>query len=128
MDILPAIDLREGKCVRLLQGDYNKQIDYSNDPVAVAKQFEQLGARWLHVVDLDGAREGNVRNLPVIEGILKGTNLSLEVGGGLRWHSRWVLLILRHSFSYNNILPLNCCCCCSSPNLFVFGRPWRWRK
>lgn len=84
MDILPAIDLREGKCVRLLQGDYNQQIDYSNDPVAVARQFEQAGARWLHVVDLDGAREGSVQNLPVIEAILKGTNLSVEVGGGLR--------------------------------------------
>ncbi|HOA74456.1 MAG TPA: 1-(5-phosphoribosyl)-5-[(5-phosphoribosylamino)methylideneamino]imidazole-4-carboxamide isomerase [Phycisphaerae bacterium] len=84
MDILPAIDLREGKCVRLLQGDYNQQIEYSNDPVAVARQFEQAGARWLHVVDLDGAREGSVRNLPVIEGILKATNLKLEVGGGLR--------------------------------------------
>ncbi|MBI4578817.1 MAG: 1-(5-phosphoribosyl)-5-[(5-phosphoribosylamino)methylideneamino]imidazole-4-carboxamide isomerase [Planctomycetes bacterium] len=84
MDILPAIDLREGKCVRLLQGDYNQQIDYSNEPVAVAKQFEQAGARWLHLVDLDGAREGRLRNLPVLEQILRQTKLKLEVGGGLR--------------------------------------------
>lgn len=84
MDILPAIDLREGKCVRLLQGDYDKQIDYSDDPVAVAKQFEQAGAHWLHMVDLDGAREGELRNLPVIEQVLKQTNLKLEIGGGLR--------------------------------------------
>lgn len=84
MDILPAIDLREGKCVRLLQGDYNQQIDYSDDPVAVARQFEQAGATWLHLVDLDGAREGQVRNLPVIEKILRNTKLKLEVGGGLR--------------------------------------------
>ncbi len=84
MEILPAIDLREGKCVRLLQGDYNQQIDYSNEPVAVAQQFEQAGARWLHLVDLDGAREGQLRNLPVIEAILKQTKLNLEVGGGLR--------------------------------------------
>lgn len=84
MDILPAIDLREGKCVRLLQGDYQKQIDYSDDPVSVAKQFEQAGARWLHMVDLDGAREGTLRNLPVIEQVLKKTNLKLEIGGGLR--------------------------------------------
>ncbi len=84
MDILPAIDLREGKCVRLLQGDYNQQIDYSNDPLAVAKQFEQAGARWLHMVDLDGAREGRLRNLPVIESVLTQTKLKLEIGGGLR--------------------------------------------
>jgi phosphoribosylformimino-5-aminoimidazole carboxamide ribotide isomerase len=84
MDILPAIDLREGKCVRLLQGDYNQQIDYSSDPVAVARQFEQTGARWLHLVDLDGAREGRLHNLPVIERILRETKLKLEVGGGLR--------------------------------------------
>jgi phosphoribosylformimino-5-aminoimidazole carboxamide ribotide isomerase len=84
MDILPAIDLREGKCVRLLQGDYNQQIDYSNDPVAVARQFEQAGAKWLHMVDLDGAREGRLRNLPVIEQVLKQTHLKLEIGGGLR--------------------------------------------
>ncbi|HSW44023.1 MAG TPA: 1-(5-phosphoribosyl)-5-[(5-phosphoribosylamino)methylideneamino]imidazole-4-carboxamide isomerase [Phycisphaerae bacterium] len=84
MDILPAIDLRSGKCVRLLQGDYSKQIDYADDPVAVAHQFEQAGARWLHLVDLDGAREGRPCNLPVIERVLRGTSLKLEVGGGLR--------------------------------------------
>jgi len=84
MDILPAIDLREGKCVRLLQGDYSKQINYSEDPVAVARRFEEAGARWLHVVDLDGAREGTLRNLATIERILGETKLQIEVGGGLR--------------------------------------------
>lgn len=84
MDILPAIDLREGKCVRLLQGDYNKQINYSEDPVAVARRFEQAGAQWVHVVDLDGALEGTLRNLPTIEHMLRETNLRMEVGGGLR--------------------------------------------
>jgi phosphoribosylformimino-5-aminoimidazole carboxamide ribotide isomerase len=84
MHILPAIDLRDSKCVRLLQGDYSRQIDYSDDPVAVARQFEQAGAQWLHVVDLDGAREGQLRNLPVIGQILKQTRLKLEIGGGLR--------------------------------------------
>ena len=84
MDILPAIDLRAGKCVRLLQGDYSRQIDYADDPVAVAGQFEQAGARWLHLVDLDGAREGRLCNLPVIERILGKTALKVEVGGGLR--------------------------------------------
>lgn len=84
MDILPAIDLRSGKCVRLLQGDYNRQIDYADDPVAVARQFEQAGATWLHVVDLDGAKEGRSCNLPTIGRIISGTDLRVEVGGGLR--------------------------------------------
>jgi len=84
MDILPAIDLREGRCVRLLQGDYNQQINYADDPLDVALQFEQAGASWVHVVDLDGAREGQVRNLRVIERILRRTSLKIEVGGGLR--------------------------------------------
>jgi len=84
MDILPAIDLRDGKCVRLLQGDYDKQIDYADDPLAVARQFEQAGARWLHVVDLDGAREGRLFNLPTIEKLIRETSLHVEIGGGLR--------------------------------------------
>lgn len=84
MDILPAIDLRGGKCVRLLQGDYSRQIDYAEDPVAVARAFEQVGAKWLHLVDLDGAREGRQCNLAVIERIVRETGLSVEVGGGLR--------------------------------------------
>jgi phosphoribosylformimino-5-aminoimidazole carboxamide ribotide isomerase len=84
VDILPAIDLRGGKCVRLLQGDYARQIDYADDPVAVARQFEEAGARWLHVVDLDGAREGRPCNLPTIRRIREGCGLQMEVGGGLR--------------------------------------------
>lgn len=84
MDILPAIDLRDGKCVRLLQGDYSQQINYSEDPVAFAREFEQVGANWLHLVDLDGAKEGRPCNLAVIERILAETSLKVEVGGGLR--------------------------------------------
>jgi phosphoribosylformimino-5-aminoimidazole carboxamide ribotide isomerase len=84
MDILPAIDLRDGKCVRLLQGDYSQQIDYSEDPVAFAKEFEQVGAKWIHMVDLDGAKEGRPCNLAVIERVLAETTLSVELGGGLR--------------------------------------------
>ena len=84
MDILPAIDLRGGRCVRLLQGNYDRQIDYADDPVAVATQFEQAGARWVHVVDLDGARQGQLCNLAVIERILQATKLRLQIGGGLR--------------------------------------------
>ena len=84
MDVIPAIDLRDGKCVRLLQGDYARQIDYANDPLAAAHQFEQAGARWVHVVDLDGAKQGRPCNLPTIERIIAGTKLKVEVGGGLR--------------------------------------------
>ncbi len=84
MEILPAIDVRDGKCVRLLQGDYERQIDYADDPLAVAKQFEQAGARWLHMVDLDGAREGKPCNRATIERVVAGTGLKVELGGGLR--------------------------------------------
>ncbi len=84
MDILPAIDLRAGKVVRLLQGDYDRQIDYADDPSAVAAGFQADGARWLHVVDLDGARSGRPENLPAIEAIVRGTRLRVEVGGGVR--------------------------------------------
>lgn len=84
MDILPAIDLRDGKCVRLLQGNYSRQIDYADDPLAVAKEFERAGAGWVHVVDLDGAKTGQPCNLPTIERIISRTRLKVEVGGGLR--------------------------------------------
>jgi phosphoribosylformimino-5-aminoimidazole carboxamide ribotide isomerase len=84
MEILPAIDLRDGKCVRLLQGDYARQIDYADDPVAQAQAFEQDGAKWLHVVDLDGALHGTMRNAGVIEKIARTTTLKIEVGGGIR--------------------------------------------
>jgi phosphoribosylformimino-5-aminoimidazole carboxamide ribotide isomerase len=84
IDILPAIDLRDGKCVRLLQGDYDRQIDYADDPVAVARQFESAGATWLHIVDLDGARQGIPANLETIARIIQSTRLAVEVGGGIR--------------------------------------------
>jgi len=84
MVILPAIDLRDGKCVRLLQGDYDRQIDYHDDPVAQARDFEQQGARWLHVVDLDGALHGGHYNVGVLELIKKNTSLNIELGGGVR--------------------------------------------
>jgi phosphoribosylformimino-5-aminoimidazole carboxamide ribotide isomerase len=84
MDILPAIDLRDGRCVRLLQGNYDREIPYSDDPVAQARQFADAGARWLHVVDLDGAKEGRLQNLDVIRRLIKDTPLQVEVGGGIR--------------------------------------------
>ena len=84
IDILPAIDLRDGKCVRLLQGNYDRQIDYAADPVAVAGGFEAAGARWVHVVDLDGARQGVPANLETIRRIAAATAMNVEVGGGIR--------------------------------------------
>lgn len=84
MDVIPAIDLINGKCVRLFQGDYSKKTVYSDDPVAVARRWQEAGASRLHIVDLDGAEKGNPQNLPVIERILKETGLRVELGGGIR--------------------------------------------
>jgi phosphoribosylformimino-5-aminoimidazole carboxamide ribotide isomerase len=84
MNIIPAIDLIGGNAVRLQKGDYNKVTVYSNDPTAVAKSFEESGAKFLHVVDLDGAKSGNADNYEVIKSIVEATELSVEVGGGIR--------------------------------------------
>jgi cyclase len=82
--VIPAIDLLNGQCVRLQQGDYNQVTQYSADPVAVAKQFQDQGAVWLHVVDLDGAKAGHPVNQAIVERLVKETNLRIEVGGGIR--------------------------------------------
>jgi phosphoribosylformimino-5-aminoimidazole carboxamide ribotide isomerase len=84
MDILPAIDLRGGKCVRLIQGQYDRQITYQDDPIAQAKEFYDAGARWLHLVDLDGAKDGYPVNTEVIGRIVKQTPMQVELGGGIR--------------------------------------------
>lgn len=84
MYLYPAIDLYEGKAVRLFKGDYNQMTVYSTNPAEVAKAFELQGATRLHLVDLEGARDGTTSNLPVIEKILSRTNLFTEVGGGIR--------------------------------------------
>lgn len=81
--VLPAIDLREGRVVRLYQGDYSRQTDYDVTPLVQAQHYADAGARWLHVVDLDGARSGNTSNLDVIKA-LAGTGLHLQAGGGVR--------------------------------------------
>jgi phosphoribosylformimino-5-aminoimidazole carboxamide ribotide isomerase len=82
--LFPAIDLREGKVVRLLKGDYGRQTTYGDDPVAFAKAFEQAGATWLHVVNLDGARSGVPGHLEEVEAIRRNTGLKIEFGGGVR--------------------------------------------
>jgi len=84
MYIIPAIDLRDGKCVRLIQGQYDRQINYRDDPVEQARQFSADGAQWLHVVDLDGAKLGRPVNTRTISAIAALGQLKIEVGGGLR--------------------------------------------
>ncbi len=84
MEILPAIDLRSGKCVRLIQGRYDKQITYKDDPVAQAAEFLADGAQWLHVVDLDGAKEGRPMNADAVGRIARDVSMKIELGGGIR--------------------------------------------
>lgn len=84
IEIIPAIDLRGGNCVRLYQGDYAHETVYGEDPVAQAKQFEDEGATRLHVVDLDGARDGAQTNLEVIAKIADALSIPVQTGGGLR--------------------------------------------
>jgi phosphoribosylformimino-5-aminoimidazole carboxamide ribotide isomerase len=84
MYILPAIDLRDGKCVRLIQGQYDKEIIYEENPLRQAQAFIADGAEWLHLVDLDGAREGRRVNSDVIRTIAALKGLKVELGGGIR--------------------------------------------
>lgn len=84
LEIYPSIDLRAGQIVRLIQGDYARQIDYGNDPLAVAQSYEQAGATWLHMVDLDGAKTGAPANFPILAAVCRNTNLRVQFGGGMR--------------------------------------------
>lgn len=84
MIIIPAIDLIDGKCVRLTKGDYAQQKVYNDNPVEVAKQFEDAGIERLHVVDLDGAKAGKIINLSVLEKIAAATQLKIDFGGGVK--------------------------------------------
>ena len=81
--IIPAIDIIDGKCVRLTKGDYNKKIIYNEDPLEVAIQFEDAGLRRLHLVDLDGAKAGEVKNWKILERIAGKTNLIIDFSGGI---------------------------------------------
>jgi phosphoribosylformimino-5-aminoimidazole carboxamide ribotide isomerase len=84
MEIIPAIDLINGKCVRLTQGDYDKKTIYNENPLEVAQQFEDIGIKRLHLVDLDGAKKGEVVNLKVLELIASETKLVIDFGGGIK--------------------------------------------
>ena len=93
MILFPAIDLKDGKCVRLTQGDFNKSTVYNSSPIDQAKIFEDLGVEWLHCVDLDGALHGVSENLKFIEQIANETSLNIQIGGGIRTMEKVKLLI-----------------------------------
>lgn len=82
--VVPSIDLRNGKVVRLQQGDFDRQLNYDLDPVATARSFEQAGAKWMHIVDLDGAKNGHVAQVDLIQQIIQSTKMNVQVGGGVR--------------------------------------------
>ena len=84
MNIFPAIDLIDGKAVRLVRGDYNKMTVYHNQPLAVAKNFAACGAKYLHVVDLEGARDGSTANIETVRSLISESGLFVEIGGGIR--------------------------------------------
>jgi phosphoribosylformimino-5-aminoimidazole carboxamide ribotide isomerase len=86
MRLIPAIDLKDGRCVRLLRGDFARETAYPTPPLALARRYRAMGADWLHVVDLDGAREGRTDsgNRALIAELARGSRLKLQVGGGLR--------------------------------------------
>ena len=84
MEILPVIDLRDGRCVRLTQGDYDRETVFEDDPAAVARRWVAEGARRLHVVDLDGARDGVRGNAAVVAKIVKAVDIPVQLGGGIR--------------------------------------------
>jgi len=84
MEIIPAIDIISGKCVRLTQGDYKLKRVYSDNPLKIAKLFEKAGLKKLHLIDLEGTKEGRIKNWKTIEKIAKGKNLLIEFGGGVQ--------------------------------------------
>ena len=84
MNIFPAIDLYDKKAVRLLHGDYKQMTVYSDNPIEIARDFEAKGAKFIHMVDLEGARDGNTPNISVVEQVARETSLFVEIGGGIR--------------------------------------------
>ena len=84
LTIIPSIDLRHGQVVRLRQGDYQQQLNYAVDPMETARQFQEAGAKWIHIVDLDGAKEGKPVQTELIAKIIAGVKVNVEVGGGVR--------------------------------------------
>ncbi len=109
MNFYPAIDLKEGQCVRLQRGELGSAIVYNDDPVAQAKIFQEAGCRWLHVVDLDGAVSGSTKNVKIIEEIISSTSLKIQVGGGIRslkqidfWKSKGIDRVILGTLAVSN--------------------------
>ena len=84
LEIVPSVDLRSGRVVRLKQGDYGRQINYDVDPIEIAKTYQETGANWFHIVDLDGAKEGRPMQTDLISKMIAATGLHVQVGGGIR--------------------------------------------
>jgi len=84
MQLIPAIDIRDGACVRLLRGDFEQVTHYSANPVDLAEHYRELGAAWLHIVDLDGAKSGSPQNLDLIRQMSAGGRMRIQLGGGIR--------------------------------------------
>ena len=84
IELIPAIDIIEGKCVRLTHGDFALKTVYAEDPVEVASRFKSVGLRRLHIVDLDGAKRGSPANIPTLERIASTTSLMIDFGGGIK--------------------------------------------
>ena len=93
MDIIPAIDIKDGKCVRLYQWDYDKETIFSTDPVSVDVDWQEMGAERIHIVDLDGAASGNQRNFQVIKMMISCLAIPVQVGGGIRTESNVVTMM-----------------------------------
>jgi phosphoribosylformimino-5-aminoimidazole carboxamide ribotide isomerase len=84
VEIIPAVDIRDGKCVRLAQGDYARETVFGDDPIAMARQWAEQGATRIHVVDLDGARSGVASNAAIVQSIARGVSVPVQTGGGIR--------------------------------------------
>lgn len=93
MILFPAIDIQNGKVVRLIQGKFDQVTEYSHDPVSVAKQWEAQGAQWLHVVDLDGAKSGEIKNKDIILKVARSVKIPVQMGGGIRTKEEIAMLI-----------------------------------
>lgn len=100
-EVIPAIDLLGGKCVRLKQGRYNASKIYSDDPITIAKKWQELGAKRLHIVDLDGAKTGTPANIEILKQIIKEINLPVQAGGGIRNYDQIKALV---SFGLDRVI------------------------
>ena len=114
MQLIPAIDLLNGQCVRLFQGDFNDITYYDKDPVSLAKYYESLGLSRIHLVDLDGTRDGTTMNENIVEQIIDSTNLQVQMGGGLRsksqirkWLESSINYLVIGSYAIENITDFN---------------------